>query len=46
MIWFEKLKLYRVNAKMHKLACKKQELLDSVLGMKDYIQPVDLDLPF
>jgi len=46
MIWFEKLKVYQINAKMHKLACKKQELLDSVLGMKDYIQPVDLDLPF
>ena len=44
--WFEKLKVYQINAKMHKLACKKQELLDSVLGMKDYIQPVDLDLPF
>ena len=44
--WFEKLKLYQVNAKMHKLACKKQALLDSALGMENFSQPVDLDLPF
>jgi hypothetical protein len=31
---------------MHKLACKKQVLLDSALGMDNYTQPVDLDLPF
>ena len=46
ILWFEKLKLYQVNAKMHKLACQKQALLDSALGMENYIQPVDLDLPF
>ena len=44
--WFEKLKVYQINAKMHKLACKKQALLDSALGMENYSQPVDLDLPF
>ena len=46
IMWFEKLKLYQVNAKMHKLACQKQALLDSALGMEDCIQLVDLDLPF
>ncbi len=46
MMWFEKLKLYQVNAKMHKLACQRQEILDRAIGMENYIQPVDLDLPF
>lgn len=46
MIWFEKLKIYQVNSKMHKLACQKQALLDSVLGMENYKQIIDLDLPF
>ena len=46
IMWFEKLKLYKVNAKMHKLACQKQVLLDSALGMDNYIHLVDLDLPF
>ena len=45
IMWFEKLKVYQINAKMHKLACQKQVLLDSALGMENYIQPVDLDLP-
>ena len=44
--WFEKLKVYRINAKIHKLACEKQALLDKALGMEDYSQPIDLDLPF
>jgi hypothetical protein len=44
--WFEKLKVCRINAKMQKLACQKQALLDSALGMENYSQPVDLDLPF
>ena len=46
ILWFEKLKLYQVNAKMHKLACQRQEILDRAIGMENYIQPVDLDLPF
>jgi len=46
IMWFEKLKIYQINAKMHKLACKKQALLDSALGMDNYIQLADLDLPF
>ena len=46
MIWFEKLKVYQINAKMYKLACQKQVLLDSALGMDNYIHLVDLDLPF
>jgi hypothetical protein len=46
IMWFEKLKVYQINAKMHKLACQKQILLDSALGMDNYIQLVDLDLPF
>ena len=44
--WFEKLKVYRINAKIHKLACEKQALLDKALGMENYNQPIDLDLPF
>ena len=44
--WFEQLKVYQINAKMHKLACQKQVLLDNALGMQNYIQPADLDLPF
>ena len=44
--WFEQLKVYQINAKMRKLACQKQVLLDNALGMQDYIQPADLDLPF
>ena len=44
--WFEKLKVYQINAKMHKLACQKQVLLDNALGMQNYIQPINLDLPF
>ena len=43
--WFQKLEIYKVNAKMEKLASKKADLLDKSMNAVDL--HVDLtDLPF
>lgn len=42
--WFQKLEIYKINAKMEKLARKKATLLDRAIGAEDLI--TDLDLPF
>lgn len=42
--WFQKLEIYKVNAKMEKLARKKATLLDRAIGAEDLL--ADLDLPF
>jgi hypothetical protein len=42
--WFQKLEVYKVNAKMEKLASKKATLLDRAIGAEDLI--TDLNLPF
>lgn len=43
--WFDKLELYRINAKMEKLANKKAEALDRILNAQNLIINLN-DLPF
>ena len=42
--WFDKLEIYKINAKMEKLANKKALLLDKAIGAENLL--TNLDLPF
>jgi hypothetical protein len=44
--WFNILEQYKKNAKEYKLACQTIKKLDNALGMENFIQPVEIDLPF
>lgn len=43
--WFQKLEIYKINAKMEKLANKKAEALDRILNAQNLIINLN-DLPF
>jgi hypothetical protein len=43
--WFDKLEIYKINAKMEKLANKKAEALDRILNAQNLIINLN-DLPF
>ena len=42
--WFNRLEVYKINAKMEKLANRKATLLDVAIGAENLL--ADLDLPF
>ena len=43
--WYEKLEIYKINAKMEKLANKKASLLDVAIGAENLLADLN-DLPF
>lgn len=45
-LFYNKLPIYKENAKIYIAACKKAMLLDQSIGMGDFLAPADLDLPF